>query len=418
MTTIKKTVAFFMSLMILLSVACVGAGAESEKAPEGSRTFVFVHGFGGWGDYDEYNNQSHYWGGDADVTAILREQGYEAYAASVGPFSSAWDRACELYAQLTGTVVDYGEAHSKACSHERYGKSFQNMPLMGENWDLSESINLVGHSFGGMTARLFASLLAYGDEDERKASGESVSPLFAGGHAGAVHSVTTLAGVHNGTQLANLFYDIPGFIYVIGFGVNLLSVLGVTLPMGDINLGHYAITAKQGESRAKLSLCGVKNFGKSGDNVGYDLTVRGARELNEKIRTVPEVYYYSYTGYLTEENQYGYQQRTADCAKIFNGTCDILTLSRGLIVDGVKMTDEWTANDGLVPVASGIYPMNCADIAFSYEEAEKNGEIRPGAWYYHQPLYGIDHGDYCYEKSTLPGGFEGFYLEIARIASK
>ncbi|MDD6146319.1 MAG: hypothetical protein PUB43_04685, partial [Oscillospiraceae bacterium] len=77
-----------------------------------------------------------------------------------------------------------------------------------------------------------------------------------------------------------------------------------------------------------------------------------------------------------------------------------------------------TANDGLVPVASGIYPMNCADIAFSYEEAEKNGEIRPGAWYYHQPLYGIDHGDYCYEKSTLPGGFEGFYLEIARIASK
>jgi len=35
-----------------------------------------------------------------------------AYAASVAPNGSAWDRACELYAQLSGTRVDYGKAHT------------------------------------------------------------------------------------------------------------------------------------------------------------------------------------------------------------------------------------------------------------------------------------------------------------------
>ena len=52
---------------------------------------------------------------------MLNEKGIEAYAPAVGPLSSAWDRACELYAQLMGTRVDYGEAHSKMHGHNRYG---------------------------------------------------------------------------------------------------------------------------------------------------------------------------------------------------------------------------------------------------------------------------------------------------------
>ena len=44
-----------------------------------------------------------------DLIAFLRKKGFDCYAASVAPYGSAWDRACELYAQLSGTEVDYGD---------------------------------------------------------------------------------------------------------------------------------------------------------------------------------------------------------------------------------------------------------------------------------------------------------------------
>ena len=80
--------------------------------------YVLVHGLGGWGDGDGINEGAKYWGASTgDLKAYLTDEGYTVYTPSVGPFSSAWDRACELYAQLTGTTVDYGEAHSLECKH-------------------------------------------------------------------------------------------------------------------------------------------------------------------------------------------------------------------------------------------------------------------------------------------------------------
>ncbi|MDD7534311.1 MAG: hypothetical protein SPK18_10350 [Treponema sp.] len=35
----------------------------------------------------------------------------------------AWDKACELYAQLTGLVTDYGVEHFARCGHLRYGRA-------------------------------------------------------------------------------------------------------------------------------------------------------------------------------------------------------------------------------------------------------------------------------------------------------
>ena len=48
-----------------------------------------------------------------DLISFLKEKGFECYAASVSPQGSAWDRACELYAQLSDTRVDYGKHHSQ-----------------------------------------------------------------------------------------------------------------------------------------------------------------------------------------------------------------------------------------------------------------------------------------------------------------
>ena len=197
---------------------------------------------------------------ETDLIKILNEQGVEAYAPSVGPLSSAWDRACELYAQLTGTVVDYGEAHSKAHNHERFGFSYEGRATMGEPWDLKEKINLVGHSFGGATVRLLVSLLAYGDKDELAATGDETSELFKGGHD-CVHSCITLSAPHNGSQVANMLFDPKITMVAISSVLNIIgSTFGNEFLVFSLQLGHFGITPTQDKARASLNLKKIWDF--------------------------------------------------------------------------------------------------------------------------------------------------------------
>lgn len=68
----------------------------------------------------------------------------------------------------------------------------------------------MGHSFGGATIRLFAHLLACGDEEEQAASRKDLCPLFAGGMGERVHSIVTLAAPTNGTTAYDMMMD-PSF---------------------------------------------------------------------------------------------------------------------------------------------------------------------------------------------------------------
>ena len=62
---------------------------------------IFIHGFEGYGCYDKTDYVMHYWGMfRGDLMKHLRDQGFEVYNPSVGPFHSGWDRSCELYAIL------------------------------------------------------------------------------------------------------------------------------------------------------------------------------------------------------------------------------------------------------------------------------------------------------------------------------
>ena len=72
---------------------------------------VLIHGFFGWGN-DEMGNYS-YWGGHDNLQKTLEDNGYRVFNVSVGPISSNWDRAIEVYYQLKGGQVDYGYGHSK-----------------------------------------------------------------------------------------------------------------------------------------------------------------------------------------------------------------------------------------------------------------------------------------------------------------
>ena len=121
-----------------------------------------------------------YWGmTTGSLTDYLSAKGYETYAASVGPLSSAWDRACELYAQLAGTRTDYGVKHAQDFGHERYAIDVLSSRLF-DGWGTKRAVNLVGHSFGGATIRLFLDILADGSAQEQaaaKADGTEVSPF-------------------------------------------------------------------------------------------------------------------------------------------------------------------------------------------------------------------------------------------------
>ena len=56
---------------------------------------ILVHGFMGWGR--EEMGSYRYWGGKNDIEQQLKDRGYQVYTANVGPLSSNWDRAIELY---------------------------------------------------------------------------------------------------------------------------------------------------------------------------------------------------------------------------------------------------------------------------------------------------------------------------------
>lgn len=419
----KKAIAMILTLAMIFGIAAVPASAaEINKNSKTDYPYIFVHGMGGWGTADSYYSLSPYWGGgllpgsDNDIIRILNENGIEAYAPSVGPLSSAWDRACELYAQLAGTVVDYGEAHSKAHGHDRYGFSYEGKATMGEPWNLKDKINLVGHSFGGATVRLLASLLAYGDADEIAATGKDTSPLFKGGHD-CIHSCITLSAPHNGSQVANLLVDPQVTMLLISAVLNMIGmVFGNDFLVFSLQLGQHGLTPEQDEFRALPNPCAVWNFYASNDNCGYDMTLRGAAELNEKIKLAPNTYYYSYT----TENTWDiseFELPDKGLSIIFYISSMMLASTKGKTYDGIKIEGDWAKNDGIVPLASARYPSCDAETALSYEsEIEKGNKIKPGRWYYFETMTGMDHFDFCGTKD-YPEGFEEFYFGMVNTAN-
>ncbi len=357
--------------------------------------YVLVHGLGGWGEGSGINDVAPYWGSTSgDLATLLRNEGFEVYTPSIGPVSSAWDRACELYAQLTGTRVDYGEAHSKEHNHERYGRTYT-IPIV-ENWGQElnggqiKKINLIGHSFGGATVRLLTSLLEYGDEAEKAASGENVSPLFAGGKGDWVFSVTALCAPHNGSSLTEILNGSESLLSSItksGSGNSLLnSVLSsagmnnllsrpdifnttdllisfcllannVTEPISgtyDLMLDHFGINSILDNSM-KTSI--EKVIASGNDHAGYDLSPDGAKMLNDKIRTVDGVYYFSYAYSATNKAPVvGGQIPSLDMLFILQVPALGMGTFKGTTAGGIVIDESWQANDGLVSVVSAQKP--------------------------------------------------------------
>lgn len=380
-------------LSLLISVCMLAASLSfsvSAVSVEGQGTnypFVFVNGYWGYGEYDKFYKIMPYWGmQDGDVLEYLRDQGYEAYAASVDPVRSARVRACELYAQLTGTVVDYGLAYSEKVGIERFGEDYSGRALF-EGWGQADAqgkikkVNLAGHSFGGATIRLLSALLEAGDEAERAATPvDDLSPLYAGGNGGLVHSITTLASPHDGTS----FGEAMPLIYTMAQAVGLTDI------KGDIPslLGIFDYL----KAMSRAFAIGI------GEGSGaYDITFKGAAELNAGIPTYEDIYYFSVPTDCTQPGPLGF--RLPDPSKT-----DVIFLMTTLISTLYAPDPAWQANDGLVNTVSAMAPKGEAQ-----KEFDKN-DISPGVWNVMPVFYG-DHLAIV-GGLTRPVEVKAFYLDI------
>ena len=351
--------------------------------------YVFVHGLSGWGSYDAKYQKLPYWGmRGGDLMGFLRNEGFESYAASVDPTGSAWDRACELYAQLAGKRVDYGENHSRKYGHDRYGRDFSDCPLIPA-WDDDTRLVLIGHSFGGTTIRLFSELLENGDEDERRITkhGE-LSPLFQGGMESRIHSLVTLASPMNGTTAYDMGKD-PGF-----------DPKSVKRPLWS---KCFARVMAKGTKAAE-------DGRDHRDYAGYDMHLDRAREINERIQTLPKVYYFSVPCRATEKLPDGTCRPKRGIEPMIASRSYLIGAYSGKTAGGITVDEAWHENDGLVNTISAMAPTGAP-----FKALDK-GHIVPGMWNVFPTLEG-DH-------MWLQGGLmrrhdiRPFYQELLTMISQ
>ena len=349
---------------------------------------VMIHGLGGWGEADGLERRLHYryWGfdaGDRDLAAYWRKKGIEVFCPSLGPFTSAWDRACELWAYLVGGTVDFGQYHSEAHGHRRFGRTY---PGVLKDWGqpgAHEKIDLIGHSFGGPTAVLFADLLTNGSEEERETTpAEQLSPLFAGGH-GWVRAVVTLSGANNGTTFADFFGEkgIRALATAI-YGANALAAGTPLMRLLDFHTDQWDIMGDPAEGRRaspplSRRLRGVRALtAQRLDNVGYELQVAYAAQINRSLRPAPGTCYFAFRACRTHDDGRGRQVPNRDMRRILKLWSTVIGRYRPEKLRPFGFDESWLPSDGIVNV-------KCLGAPFGLPAREyAAGEpVLPGVWY-------------------------------------
>lgn len=353
-----KIIAFFMSmLMFLFPQLNIPKNDFDKESFTTDYTYVFVHGLSGWGEYDFYYKAFPYWGVfGGDLMTYLRARGIDAHGASVSPTASAWDRACELYAQLTGTRTDYGKAHSERCRHDRYGKDYTGKALI-KNWSETDKINILGHSFGGATVLTFVKLMDEGSAEERAATGgDELSDLFTGGKGNWFYSVTTLAAPINGTTA-----------YEVKDEENKLSDVGMTTTFFN------TATTPPMDGRANT------------DNAAFDMQVDNALKLAAGFTPVEGVYYFSIPCCLTDVDENGNSvPDTEHMESMFVVSSREMGKYTGYTAGGYYLDESWQPNDGLVNTVSARAPFGAP------QQDYNENDVRPGVWNV-MPTYRGDH---------------------------
>ena len=364
---------------------------------------ILIHGLLGWGEQDGLTKTGvfPYWGwGQRSIDKHIRKKyGTEVFCPSLGPFNSAWDRACIFWAYLFGGTVDFGKVHSEKFGHARYGKTFEHGVLedLGQT-EAHKKINIMGHSFGGPTVKEIQNLFIQGCKEEVEGTPEEeLSDLFKGGHGNLLHSVTTLSGVNNGTAFASMFED-KGMTVITTGAIALATMLEKTPAMKMYNFGlqqwgldTWPEDIKGCQFQAPLSRKDVikaYDANKGMDAISHEMQIEVIQdEINPSQTMSNDIYYFAHRAYKTHSNGHGGQRPDI----FMNPVCLVPGIFTGTWTGPrvekfhLKGNPDWEKNDGYVNYIGTSAPLNQP-----HEAGDWQTEFKPGIWYNMEPLWG-DH---------------------------
>ncbi|CAL29299.1 YSIRK-targeted triacylglycerol lipase [Staphylococcus carnosus] len=377
----------------------------AQKQYKNQDPIILVHGFNGLVGETAGPTSGNYWGGDrTDLQKDLENNGYNVYEASIGAYGSNYDRAVELYYYIKGGTVDYGAAHAEKYGHERYGKTYEGVY---PEWQPGQKVHLVGHSMGGQTIRQLEEFLRNGNQEEidyQKAHGGTISPLFQGNHDNMISSITTVASPHNGTHAA----DVGNEAFIRQVLYDNMKLQGNKYSQVDYGLAQWGF--KQGKNESYPDYVErIKKQSKlwtTTDNAIYDLSRKGANELNERTSLNPNIVYKSYTGESTRPGLNGRQRSDIHMAASKRLTGNVI---------GKADEKEWRENDGLVSTISAQHP-------FGQNATPATDEVQKGVWQVSPIQHDWDHGDFvgtdATEAQIKTEDLRQFWLGIAEDAVK
>ncbi|WP_202976448.1 esterase/lipase family protein [Anaerophilus nitritogenes] len=349
---------------------------------------ILVHGFGGWGKGEVLNMP--YWGGiSEDFENILNDYGYETHAATVGPYASNWDRACELYAFIKGGTVDYGEAHSKKYGHSRYGRTYPGVyPKWGEvNEDGSiNKIHLISHSMGGQTVRVLAQLLKTGSDNEISIT-KNYSPLFEGNKSW-IHSITTISTPHDGTTLADGATGIAPHTQQIIAGIASQNGM-INNPIYDFKLDQWGLKKQSNESYKEYisRVFDSSIWTDTKDISAWDLKPAGAKELNKWVFAQPDIYYFSWSTQKTKEAPITKKHIPKIGMNLSLIPFSVFMGSHTRDDGSISIDQNWWPNDGVV----NTYSMNGPKLGSNDKIINYDNNPRKGVWNFMGVLDSTDH---------------------------
>lgn len=373
---------------------------------------VLVPGVLGYGDDKKLSKFVPYFGTmSASVPKTIKSLGVDCYTASFTPALGVWGRACELYAQIAGGVVDYGIAFSEKYGTPRFGKTYEGIIKDWGNTD--EKVTLIAHGFGAPVARLLAYLMANGSKKEQEAGGADVSPLFLGGKGKAVHAVVTLAGNNDGTTLFQAMeYQFPG---------SQKKLLAQLFKMSGWDATDEKLDAYLAKQRT---------------NLFYEAGLDGMADLNKRLEAAPDTYYFSYSAEATRdyakllperklgkyENPFtskAYQRAKNNSLEltlpdIGHGglavapTAALIGTFKNYLSDGPLATSVLHANDGFINTDNTLAPTT--EKARAYRSVN---DCYPGEWY-QMPIWEGNSLGYL-GVLQRPDKYRNFYVDLMKI---
>ncbi|KAH7148167.1 lipase [Dactylonectria macrodidyma] len=293
---------------------------------------VFVPGFSGWGA--PLFGALNYFGGVIDIPKLLVDRGHTVIVAPVAPISTNWERACELYRQLTfgqfsmvnsetnsidevyDVDVDYGSYFAADPAHapEQTSTTDRRRAILFSNssdfrnwtWDWDHKVHFVCHSQGGNTVRYLISLMANG--------AGTLHPTYftEAGRDDWTISVTTLGTPHRGTTIINA---LESFLsrsrqQAVGLVARLFATASFYPPKQrayDLQLDHWGIRRNAGETFQDMLVRMESDNGPvwkwlNSDNNGlYDNSIEGVHDLSLKaINASENIYYFSLSFHATD----------------------------------------------------------------------------------------------------------------------